>query len=49
MDMMQPIDEQPTASTEPDLARDSLDELHDDIEDMKKKVDAVLAAANRSR
>ena len=34
-DMMKPIDEQTTASAEPDVVQDSLDALHDDIEDSK--------------
>jgi len=48
-DMMQPADEQATASTEPDVVQDSLDALHDDIEDLKQRVDAILVALARSR
>jgi hypothetical protein len=46
-DMMQPADEQTTTSTEPDV--DSLDSIHDDIDDLKQKVDAILIAIARSR
>jgi hypothetical protein len=38
---MEPTYEQTTASTEPDVLKDSLDVLHDDIEDLKRKVDAI--------
>jgi|GEM_PF-2998908 len=48
-DMMQPADEQTTVSTEPDVVRDSLDAIHDDVEDLKQKVDAILVAMIRSR
>jgi len=48
-DMMEPIDEQTTASTEPDVVRDSLDALHDDIEDLKQRIDAILVAVAHSR
>ena len=48
-DMMEPVDEQTTASSEPDVVHDSLDALHDDIEELKQKVDAILVAMARSR
>ncbi len=48
-DMMQPVDEQTTASTEPDVLQDSLDALHDDIEELKHRVDALLVAMARLR
>lgn len=48
-DMMEPADAQLTASAEPDVVQDSLDALHDDIEDLKHRVDAILLALARSR
>ena len=48
-DMMAPVDEQTTASTEPDVVQDSLDALHDDFEDLMQKVDAILVGLARSR
>jgi hypothetical protein len=48
-DMMQPVDEQTTTSTEPDVLKDRLDSIHDDIDDLKQKVDAILIAITRSR
>jgi hypothetical protein len=48
-DMTEPADEQTTASAEPDVVRDSLDAIHDDIEELKQKVDAILVAMARSR
>ena len=48
-DMTESTDEQTTASNEPDVFRDSLDALHDDIEDLKQRVDAILVALARSR
>jgi len=48
-DMNEPADEQTTTSTEPDVLKDSLDTLHDDIEDLKKRVDTILVAIVRSR
>jgi hypothetical protein len=48
-DMMEPVDAQTTASTEPDVMRDSLDALHDDMEDLRQKADAILVALARSR
>jgi hypothetical protein len=43
-DMMEPADAQTTASTEPDVVMDSLDALHDDIDELKQKVEAIFAA-----
>jgi hypothetical protein len=48
-DMNEPVDEQTTVSTEPDVVKDSLAALHDDIEDLKQKVDEILVAVARSR
>jgi hypothetical protein len=48
-DMMQPADEQVTASAEPDVVQDSLDTLHDDIERLTQKVDAILVAMTTTR
>ncbi len=48
-DMMEPIDEQTTATAEPDVLKDSLDVLHDEIEEVKQKVDAILVALAQSR
>jgi hypothetical protein len=48
-DMNAPVDEQTTASTEPDVLKDSLDTIHDDVEDLKQRVDAILIAVVRSR
>jgi hypothetical protein len=48
-DMNEPVGEQTTASIEPDVLKDSLAALHDDIEDLKQKVDAILLAMIRSR
>jgi hypothetical protein len=48
-DMMQPADEQTTASTEPDVVRDSLDTIHDDLEALKQKMDAILVAMAHPR
>ena len=48
-DMLQPSDEQTTASAEPDVVRDGLDAIQDDIEDLKQRVDAVLVAVSRLR
>jgi len=48
-DMTQPADAQTTALTEPDVLKDSLDSIHDDIEDLKQRVDAILIAIARSR
>ena len=47
--MTQLTSEQNTASTEPDVPKDSLDVLHDDIEDLKQRVDAIFVAAICSR
>jgi hypothetical protein len=48
-DMLEPVDPQTTAVTEPDVVQDSLDAIQDDIEELKQKVDAVLVAVVRSR
>ncbi len=48
-DMMQPVDEQTTASSEPDVIQGSLDAIQDDIEDLKHRVDAILVAMARLR
>jgi len=44
-DMMEPVDAQTAASAEPDVVQDSLDALHDDIEDLKQKVAVVVAVS----
>jgi hypothetical protein len=36
-------------STEPDVVQDSLDAPHDDIEDLKQKVDAIRVAVIHTR
>jgi hypothetical protein len=46
--MMEPIDAQTTAANEPDIVQDSLDALHDDIEDLKQRIEAILIAAIHS-
>jgi hypothetical protein len=43
-DMMEPVDAQ-TASAEPDVVQDSVDALHDGIEDLKHKVVVVVAVS----
>ncbi len=48
-DMNEPADGQTTALTEPDVLKDSLDSIHDEIDDLKQKVDAILIAIARSR
>jgi hypothetical protein len=48
-DMLQPVDENTTASDEPDAVQESLDALHDDIEDLKQKLDLLLVAVVHSR
>jgi hypothetical protein len=48
-DMMEPLDERTTTSIEPDVVQDGLDMLHDDIDGLKQKVDAILIAIVRSR
>jgi hypothetical protein len=48
-DMNEPVDGQTTASTEPDVVQGSLDAIHDDIEDLKQRVDTILVAMVRSR
>jgi hypothetical protein len=48
-DMLEPVDAQTTASTEPDVVRDILDALHDDIEDLKQRVDVILFAVAHAR
>ena len=45
---MEQIDAQTAAANEPDVVQDSLDALHDDIEDLKQRVDAILVAAIHS-
>jgi len=48
-EMLLPVDEQTTASNEPDVLQDSLESIQDDIEDLKQKVDAILVAVARAR
>jgi hypothetical protein len=48
-DMMEPTDEQTTATAEPDVVQNSLDTIHDDVEELKQKVDAILVAIARGR
>jgi len=48
-DMMEPVDEQTTAATERDVVQDNFDALHDDIEELKQRVDAMLFAMTHAR
>ena len=47
-DMMEPAD-QTTVSAEPDVVKGSLDAIHDEIEELKQKVDAIRVEMARSR
>lgn len=50
-DLLQPVDgtSSTAAATEPDDTQDSLDAIRDDIDDLSKKVDAILVVLARAK
>jgi hypothetical protein len=48
-DMMLPTDDQATVANEPDLLQDHLNALHDELGEVKDRLDTILVALARTR
>lgn len=46
-DIVQPPDDTPTVAADADDLRDSLDEIHDQLDGLTRRVDAIMAVMSR--